>query len=1058
MTSLHTSSSIGALVLALSTAPSLAATTVSTSTTKALVTSSAGDVTVTEDGTITLPSGSAITVDGNNTVDLEGALVLDDADGASGITVDAGTTATITVGEDATLTVTEDFVPADTDSNGIADGAIASASNRYGIHVLSGATTRGSILNEGTIKVEGLNSGGIVVDSDYVGSVTNTGTINVIGDNSVGISTRSVDGDVTVEGTVYATGAGAQALVVDGDVSGTVTIQGTVSQRASYTNDDSTTTVLSRAALRSGAAAVEITGNVAGGIYVAAPPVDNDSSNDDEDGDGVDDDDEGTGAVIAYGNGPAIQVGGTGDITVGGVSSNSGTYSIAIDGSVSANAYYSNTDAYGLVIGGQGGNVTLTDGIGVTGTLNATTYDSAATALLINAGSTATSLYNSGSITASITSQGEGSSTAIRDLSGTLTTIENTGYIAASGSSTDTRTAIDLSANTTGVTINQYLNAADIETSADYLEDNDTDTDPTIYTAITGNILLGSGDDSIDASSGTITGNTTFGDGDDRLSLSGNAVYTGNVYFGAGTGTATMAGTSSFVGTMDFGGNIGTLTLADSAAYSGNFNNADNLTLTVGSGAKLTASDSDTIAFGSLIVKSGGSLGVYVDTAEGTSSLYTVANATLEDGAKVTATVTDLGNAEGTYTVLTASSLDVQGTLDGADTDLPFIYNGDVTTDANSIYLTIARKTTDELGLTRSEASAWDAIYATAQNDDSLTSSLLQVEDSATLQSQVAGLLPDHSGGVFDAVTHGDRMASRHLSDETSLFTISDIGGWFEPVYWRTAKDAGSTAGYKASGWGLSAGVERRTNLGYFGVSYAWLHGTVTNNGGTGDLGVGQHDLGLFWRTGKGPFMAWARLGASKISVDSTRTFTGTIDDTDFTYSADGKWNGWLISGLAGASYRFQMSRRFNLKPKVELEQFWLKENGYSETADSDAMALTVADRTSKMTTVTPTLTASYSLGTISPDWRPLTFQLEAGRREVLSGKLGSTTAWFNGGDTYDAGSAFTITPESLKGAWVSEVSMLAGGYDFTWKLSARAERTQDATDMSARASLSVAF
>jgi hypothetical protein len=1062
MNSLHTSSSIGALVLALSAAPSLAATTVSTSTTKALVTSSAGDVTVTDDGTITLPRGSAITVDSNNAVDVEGALALDDADGATGITVNAGTTSSITVGEDATLTVTEDFVPADTDSNGIADGAIASASNRYGIHVLSGATTSGSILNEGTITVEGLNSGGIVVDSDYVGDIRNTGTINVIGDNSVGISTKNVDGDVTVEGTVYATGAGAQGLVVDGDVSGTVTIQGTVSQRASYTDDDSATMVLSRAALRSGAAAVEITGNVAGGIYVAAPPVDNDSTNDDEDGDGVDDDDEGTGAVAAYGNGPAIQVGGTSDITVGGVSSNSGTYSIAIDGSVTSNAYYSNTDAYGLVIGGAGenggGNVTLTDGIGVTGTLSATTYDSAATALLINAGSTVTSLYNSGSIAASITSQGEGSSTAIRDLSGTLTTIDNTGYIAASGSSTDTRTAIDLSANTTGVTINQYLNDADAETSADYLDDNDTDTDPTVYTAITGNILLGSGNDTLNASSGTITGNTLFGDGDDMLNLSGNTVYTGDVYFGSGIGTATLAGTSSFVGTMDFGGEIGTLTLSGSSVYSGNFGKADNLTVTVGSGAKLTASDSDNISFGSLIVKSGGSLGVYVDTAEGTSSLYTVANATLEEGAKITATVTDLGDAEGTYTVLTASSLDVQGTLSATDTDLPFIYNGEVSTDANSIYLTIARKTTDELGLTRSEASAWDAIYATAQNDDSLTSSLLQVENSATLQSQVSGLLPDHSGGVFDAVTHGDRMASRHLSDETSLFTISDVGGWFEPVYWRTAKDAGSTAGYKASGWGLSAGVERRTELGYFGVSYAWLHGTVTDNGGTGDLGVGQHDLGLFWRTGKGPFMAWARIGASKISVDSTRTFTGTIDDTDFTYSADGKWSGWMFSGLAGASYRFQMSRRFNLKPKVELEQFWLKENGYSETADSDAIALTVASRTSKMTTVTPTLTASYSLGTISPDWRPLTFQLEAGRREVVSGKLGSTTAYFNGGDTYDAGEAFTITPESLKGAWVSEVSMLAGGYDFTWKITARAERTQDATDLSARASLSVAF
>ncbi len=1058
MKSLHSSTSVGALALVLAASPVFAATTVSTATTTPLVTSTAGDTTVTSAGTITLSSGKAVTVDSNNAVDVEGGIAVGGANDAAGVVVNAGTNSTVTVGEDATIAVTESYVPADTDSNGIADGAIASASNRYGIHVLSGAATSGSISNAGTITVEGLNSGGIVVDSSYTGDITNTGTIKVIGDNSVGVKTQAVDGDVTVNGTVTVVGAGAQGLVVNGDVSGTVTIQGTVAQAASYTDDDSATMVLSRAALRTGKAAVEITGNVAGGIYIAAPPVDEDSSNNDEDGDGVKDSEEGTGIVTAYGSSPAIQVGGTTDITVGGVSSNSGTYSLAIDGTVTSNAYYSNTNAYGVVIGGQGGNVTLTDGIGVTGTLRATTYDTAAYGLVINAGSTVTSLYNSGTISAVISSPGEGIATAIQDLSGTLTTLTNTGYITASGSSTDTLTAIDLSANTTGVTITQYLNSDDVKTSATYLTTNKVDTDPTVYASITGNILLGSGNDTVSASTGKITGNILFGAGDDTLALSGNTVYTGDVYFGTGLGTASLTDTSTFTGTMDFAGEAGTLTLSGSSAYTGSFTNADNLSVTVNSGAKLTASKAETIDFGSLTVKSGGSLGVYVDTSAGTSSLFNVASATLESGAKITASVTALGDAEGTYTVLTASSLNVEGTLDSSDTDLPFIYNGDVTTDANNIYLTIARKTTAELGLTRSQASAWDAIYATAQNDTSLTESLLQVTDSATLKSQVSGLLPDHAGGVFDAVTTADRLATRHLSDETTMFDISDVGGWFEPVYWRTSKDAGSTASYKTSGWGLSAGFERRTDLGYFGVSYAWLQGNVTDNGGTGKLDVGQHDFGAFWRTAKGPFMAWARLGASRISVDSKRTFTGTIDDSDFTYTASGKWDGWLLSGLAGASYKYQASRRFSLKPKIELEQYWLKENGYSETGTSEAIALTVADRTSKETTVTPTLTAAYSLGPISPDWRPLTFQLEAGRREVISGQLGSTTAYFNGGDTYDAGSSFTITPESLKGAWIGEVSMLAGGYDFTWKISARAEQTTWSTDLSARASLSVAF
>ncbi|TCM17825.1 autotransporter-like protein [Novosphingobium sp. PhB165] len=1062
MNSLQSSTSLGALVLALAATPVLAATTVSTATTTPLVTSSAGDVTVASGGTITVASGNAVTADSTNTVDVEGALAVGGADNATGVAVNAGTNATVTVGSTGTIAVTENFVPSDEDANGvadgIADGPIASASNRYGIHVLSGGATSGSISNAGTITVEGLNSGGIVVDSAYTGNIVNSGTIKVTGDNSVGVSTQAVNGNVTVDGTVSVVGAGAQGLVVKGDVSGTVTVQGTVSQATSFTDDNSATLALSRTALQTGKAAVEIDGNVAGGIYIAAPPVDEDSSNPDEDGDGVADASEGTGVITSYGTSPALQVGGATDITVGGVSSNSGTYSLAIDGSATGNSYYSKMNAYGVVIGGQGGNVNLTNGIGVTGTVNATTYDTAAYGLTINAGSTAASLYNSGTISAVITSPGAGTAVALQDLSGTLTTINNTGFIKATGSSTDTLTAIDLSANTTGVTINQYMNSDDIKASATYLSTNKVTTDPTVYTSIQGNILFGSGNDTLSASAGTITGATQFGAGDDTLALSGTSVYTGNVYFGTGLGTASLADSATFTGTMDFAGESGALTLSGSSVYTGSFTNAGNLGVTVNSGATLTAKKAETINFGSLTVNSGGVLGVYIDTAAGKSSLFNVANATLADGAKITATVTALGEAEGTYTVLTAGNLNVQGTLDSTETNLPFIYNGAVSNDANNIYLTIARKTTDELGLTRSQASAWDAIYATAQNDTQLTESLLQVGDSATLKSQVSALLPDHAGGVFDAVTSADRLVTQHLSDESSMFTISDVGGWFEPVYWRTSKDAGSTAGYKTSGWGLSAGFEKHTDLGYFGVSYAWLQGTVKDNGGTGDLSTGQHDLGAFWRTAKGPIMAWARIGGSRISVDSKRTFTGTVDDVDFTDTANGKWNGWLISGIAGASYKYQASTRFSLKPKIELEQYWLKENGYSETSTSEAMALTVDSRTSKETTVTPTVTAAYSLGKISPDWRPLTFQLEAGRREVISGQLGSTTAYFNGGDTYDAGSSFTITPESLKGAWIGEVSMLAGGYDFTWKISARAEQTTWSTDLSARASLSVAF
>lgn len=1051
MPSLHTTSSLGALVLALASGPALADTTVSTATTAPLTTSSAGNVTVKSAGTITVAGGDAIMVDDNSTVAMNGTIAMGGSANASAIAVAAGTNSSVNVGDDAVITVLEDYSVDDDDSDGIITNGIASATGRAGVHVAGAAS--GTILNEGAITVEGQNSAGIVLDGDWTGSIINTGSISVIGDNAVGISTKGVNGDVTVQGSVAVVGSGASAISVAGDVTGDFTVQGSVTKTYTYTSDDANTMVLSRAALRTGTAAVSVTGNVGGGIYIAAPPIDDGSDSDDIDNDGVDDSDEGTGIITTYGNGPAIQIGGTSDITVGSVTGNAGAYSLAIDGTVTANSYYSNTDAYGVVVGGKGGNVTLTQGIGVTGTLSATSYDTAATALLINQGSTVTSLYNSGLISATLTSPGEGTTVAIKDLSGTLTSIVNTGYITAGGSSTDSRTALDLSANTTGITLTQYLNDDDAASRADYVEENDED-DPTVYAQITGDILTGSGNDSIAASTGGITGNTWFGAGDDSLALSGDATYVGDVHFGTGLATATLSGESTFAGTMDFAGAAGTVTLNDSAIYSGQFTDAANVAVTI-NGGTLVPDEATTISFGSLHVASAGTIGVFVDGAE--SSTFMVESATLEDGASVSATVNSLATAEGTYTVLTSNNLTIDGSLTSS-VDTPFIYNGSVSSDDKSIYLTLARKTTGELGLTKAQASAWDAVYATSQNNDYMTASLLEVEDSATLREQVGSLLPDHSGGVFKAATMGDRLAARHISDDTTLFDISDVGGWLEPVYWRASKDTTGTAGYKASGWGLSAGFEKHTDLGYFGLSYAWLKGNVKDNGGTGDLDIGQHDFGLFWRTAKGPLMAWARIGVSRISIDSTRTYTGTVSDTDFTYAADGSWKGWLFSGLLGTSYRFDISRRFSLKPKVELEQMWLKEDGYDETADSDAVALSIAGRTSKALTATPTVSASYSLGTISPDWRPLTFSVEGGRREVLTGKLGSTTAWFNGGDSYDAGSAFTIAGDSLKGAWVGEASVLAGGYDFTWKIAARTERSSTATDSSLRASLSVAF
>ncbi|HEX8057302.1 MAG TPA: autotransporter domain-containing protein [Novosphingobium sp.] len=1040
---------LAAVAAVLAAGPALAATSVSTSTTTPLVTSVAGDVTVTSDGTISVPSGATVTVDSNNTVSNAGSLKAGGANGASGVTVNAGTTSTIT--NSGTIAVTESFVPADADANGIADGPIASASNRYGIHTLAGGTVTGNVVNSGTITVEGLNSGGIVLDGTLAGSLTNSGTITVTGDYSTAIKTGAVTGNVLISnGTVTAVGEGATALAVNGDVGGTVTIQGTVQQAVTFTNDNSATVTLSRSDLRVGAAAATISGNVAGGVIVAVPPTLS-SSDSDVDDDGIADSSEGTGSIVSYGNGPALQIGGATPITIGPVTGYAGGYSLVVDGSVKGNAYYTSTDAYAVVIGGQGGTVNLPGGIAVNGTVTATTVDSTATALLINSGATVPKLYNSGTISGAISSPGDGTVYGVRDLSGTLTSIENTGVISVGGTSDDVRKAIDLSSNTTGVTINQHINDADATTRAGIEKDGTVDT--TVYTSISGDIVTGSGNDTLTASDGTITGNTYFNAGDDTLQLSGRAVYTGNVNFGTGAASAALSGTSSFTGSIDFAGVAGVLTIADTAKFSGNILNGGAASVTV-NGGTFRANAANTITVNTLTVNSGGTLGVYVDSASHTSSHVVANTATFADGAKVSATVSSLVGAEGSYTVLTAGTLSGKVTFDSAATSLPYIFNGSVTASGNDLILTIERKTADEIGLRRAAAQGYNAILDAAVNDTKMSGDILGITDGATLQSHFDQLLPDHAGGIFDSVTRASRLAAQHIMDSDSIFDVDDskVSGWFEPVMWRASKDTTDTQSYKVTGWGLSGGLERVTGIGRFGLSYAWLKGDIDDNGGTGKLKASQHEFGLSWRLAQGPFYAFARGSAARVSVSSARTFDGTNAGTAFTYSNTAKWKGWLYSATAGASYDFKLGDQFKLRPKAVLDYYRLDENGYTETGGGEAMDLTVAARNSTALNATTTMTASYSFGRPTRDLRPLTLELEGGRRNFLSGALGTTNANFTDGDV------FSITPDKQQSAWIGEVRLLAGGFDFTWKLAARAERTDYGTDYSGRASLSVAF
>lgn len=1027
------------VALLLSSTSAWAQLTISTDTTTPVRTSTAtsagaSNIVITEDGTIDLAGGSAVTVDSDNSVTSEGEITIAGADGATGIDL-VGARAT-SIDNSGTISLTEDFVAENADGNSIVDGPIAEATDRAGIRVRGPLT--GTIDHSGTILVEGLDSAGIRADDTLTGSLLSSGAISVIGDYGVGIRTGAVTGNVEIDGAVVVVGEGARALDLTGDIGGLLRIQNSVGQQISYTDDDSVTMTLSRSDLRVGAPAVAVSGNVAGGIIIAVPPTTS-TSDADVDDDGVDDADEGTGSIQSYGNGPALLIGSDRDIAIGTYAGDG--HSLVINGSVLSNAYYSNTDTAALVIGGQGGTVSLPGGISVSGLVQATTNDSTATGILINSGATVPVIDVSGTVSATISSPGEGAVYAIRDLSGTLTTINTNGYITASGSGEDTVVAIDLRANTSGVTINQY-------TAPD---EDDEDAEALIRTQITGAILTGSGNDLLTLSDGKILGNGSFGDGDDVVNVSGDAIYEGNLDFGTGTGRLTLSDTSQFIGTTSFNDLPGTISLSGSALYSGGVKGGSQLNIAVNSGT-LYASTGTDLDFANLTVGAGGTLRVAIDGETGTNAKFNVATATFESGAHVAATINALSGVEGSYVVLTANEITGSPTFSEEETDLPYLFKGSVSVDqdAGEVVLDIARKTPVELGLNRNQSAAYDAILAAAPLESTIETSLLEIEDGATLSSQMNGLLPDHAGGNFDLLTRGSRLATRHLTNNNTMFDLSDVGGWFEPIKWHGSKDATESAGYSTDGWGLSGGLERVTGLGNVGLSFSWLNGS--NENGDNVVKATAYEFGAFWRMSSGPFYAFARAGFALASFDGSRTFTGTVSDTDFTSTATADWKGRLYSGTAGISYQVDFGETISFKPMAIVDYYRLHENGYQEANGSDAVNLAVAARDSDALFVTTTVTGIYRFGTRSADGIPLTIELDAGRRNRVGGALGDTVAHFvDGAD-------FRLTPDALQGGWLAEARVLSGGLDYTWTLSGAVEETAGSPAYSARISLGVAF
>jgi hypothetical protein len=1006
----------------------------SSSRTTAITTASpnggtADDVKVTEDGVITLSaSGPIVTLDSDNTVTINGGLASVGVDDSVGVLVIGGKTGSVT--SDGSISLTEDYDYEDADDDGDYDGLFAKGYRRYGIRVTGSDAFTGTITNSGSITIEGMDSAGISVEAPLVGNLVHSGSISVTGDRGHGIRIAApVTGNVTLEGSTSVLGQGSVGVAVDAAIDGAFVLQGSVSSTGyritSRYSDPDDRALLDADDMLEGGGGVNIAANVSGGVLLDIPPTDtNDDTSDDEDGDGVTDSSEGSASIYVYGGAPALKIGSDSNtVTVGAVGTGDNAYGLIIKGSVSASSPYDGVETTGVQIGGDAGYETLiTGGVRVTGTVSASGYEAQTNGLHLKSGAIADKIWNAGTISASTTSEGDfsaralvidagaqvgtlnndgvisaavsgekGTAYAILDNAGTLTTINNTLTIAAYVTATDDdydtdddnddasdetvtgkAVAIDVSKNTTGVTITQ-TGVNDGDDGDDDVADTDTDgdgVDDADEPAIIGKILLGSGDDQLNVLNGTVIGAISFGDGADSL-------------------------------TIDGGGYVLT-TLADSDGR---------LDIKIGSGA-LGLLNTDDLKVGDLTLGADSKLIFSVDPAAGTATRLVADTASIASGANLGLVFNNLLTTASTFEVITAGTLtagDIGQDLLG---DAPYIYVAKAYQSGNSIDIDVRRRTAAEAGMTRNQASAYDAVFAALSKNDDIAGAFLNQNTQDGFYNLYNQMLPDQGLGMFSALQAVNQQISAATMirpDPGDRYGPDSV--WVQQINTLVRREDGEDQGSDTQALGFVAGYEAMGDAGgALGVTLAAVtieeHDTTARTGEHTTNALIQ--AGVYWRRSIGGWRFNLGGGAGYGWLTGDRSFYSEDVDADGEADASATsvahWNGATANAFAGMAYEQSIDRYF-VRPEARLDYVYFTEGKRSETGGGDGFDLIRDARSFSNLSGDAGIVLGAQFGE-AVWWRP---EIRVGYRQTLAGDIGDTIARFRGGE------AFTLTSTADK-------------------------------------------
>jgi len=542
-----------------------------------------------------------------------------------------------------------------------------------------------------------------------------------------------------------------------------------------------------------------------------------------------------------------------------------------------------------------------------------------ATAIDIGATAELSNITNSGNISALLIGR-EGTAYAVRDQSGTLVSLTNTGAIGALGRTSDpsgneetnfTLIALDASQNTSGFTFTQ--NRAE-DTN---LEDEITPASPNTF----GDILLGSGDDNVTITAGNVIGDVDFGSGADTLALSGDSLLRGSL---------------SNAGGLD-------ISVIEEST----------LALTAAGNTSITSASFDGTS-------------TYSPTLDGTtgtaSTLVSTGDITFENGATVAPTLTNVVGIDQTaFTIAQAGgTLSVGDLATLASAESPYLFNADYTTDGNNLIITLDLRDAAELGLDSVQTGAYNQAITALRSNTDLGDAFANITSQSDFNAAYNQILPEFSAAarqfVLANVDGATGAVANHL-ESVRRSPDKPGGAWLQEFAYFADRDlAGLSEQYRGHGFGFAAGLDRA--IGPFhavGVNVGFASTEIEDV-----VGIDE-PLDVLTIQG-GAYAGWA---SGNLSVDAYAG--GGYNDFEqnrrvrintFSGEAQGDWSGTHINGSVRAGYDVDLNDKFWFRPTVSLDYLRLSEKAFTETGDS-GVALDVDKRTS----TTGSATAMFNLG-----------------------------------------------------------------------------------------------